>query len=228
MTTQLVLQFPRVPGLRADDLLPHAGQDEARAWLARTPDWPLGRLAVWGAHGAGKTHLLHAWAEAQGGIVLPAAGTDWPSRPIAIDGIDTVPDEIALLHLLNAMAEARLPLLLASTLPPGRLPLRLPDLASRLRATTAIGIGPAPEAFLHQLLARLLGERQLRVAPALLTWLLARLPRHPAALRDAVGRLDAAGLENGRAITRPLAATVLGLYDNAAHEPEAPSPPGPG
>ena len=52
---------------------------------------------------------------------------------------DAGADEATLLHLLNATAEARLPVLLAARTPPARWPVRLPDLASRLRAITAVG-----------------------------------------------------------------------------------------
>lgn len=215
MMAQMTLAFPFRPDLRGAGLLPNAAQDEAQTWLDRTHEWPLRRMAVWGAAGCGKTHLLHAWAERVGGTVVRGAPENgWPRGPVALDGLDGVRDELALLYLLNAVSEARQPLLLAATRAPGRLPIRLPDLASRLRATTAVRIGPAPEAFLRLLFARLLAERQLVVPTALQTWLLNRLPRAPAALRAAAATLDAAGLQSGRAITRALAIRVLDLHDS--------------
>lgn len=225
--SQLVLRFPRVPGYSAIDLLPNAAQGPARAWLDDAATWPLGRLVIWGAPGSGKTHLAHAWAEAVGGVVLAAADPGsgaWPERPIALDGIDSVPDEVALLHLLNAAAEAGQKLLMTARTPPGRLPVRLPDLASRLRATTAVEIGAADDGFLAILLARLLSERQLRLPGALQSWLLTRLPRSPAALRDAVVRLDTAALAAGRTITRAMAADVLGFHDNSNSDLSGASP----
>lgn len=228
MTAQLALPFPYAPRLRNTDLLPNAAQDEARVWLDRTPGWPLRRLALWGAAGSGKSHLLHAWAEGVGGtVVCGAPANGWPRGPVALDGLDGVRDELALLYLLNATAEARQPLLLASTRAPGRLPIRLPDLASRLRATTAVRIGPAPDAFLRLLLARLLAERQLAVPASTQAWLLNRLPRAPAALCAAVEKLDAAGLASGRAITRSLAAATLDLHDNRAVSPHNRAAPPP-
>ena len=212
MMAQLALPFPHAPALRCTDLLPNAAQDDASTWLGRTQDWPLRRLALWGAAGSGKTHLLHAWAERVGGTVVSGAPANgWPRGPVALDGLDAVRDELALLYLLNASGEARQPLLLASTRAPGRLPIRLPDLASRLRATTAVRIGPAPDPFLRLLLARLLAERQLAVPAPLQSWLLNRLPRAPAALRAAVERLDAAAMASGRGITRALALATLDL-----------------
>ena len=209
-----MLRFPRRAGYGADDLLPNPGQADALAWLEGSAPWPLRRLAVWGEAGTGKTHLAHAWAERRGGRVLSEAPADgWPLGPVAIDTVDAVPNEPALLHLLNAASETGHPVLLVSRTAPGRLPVRLPDLASRLRATTAVQIGAAPEAFLALLLTRLLADRQLRVPAALQSWLLTRLPRSPAAVRDAVTRLDSASFASGRAITRPMAAEVLGFSE---------------
>jgi chromosomal replication initiation ATPase DnaA len=224
--SQLTLAFPRAAGFAAEDLLPNPAQDEARAWLEPAVAWPLRRLALWGPAGSGKSHLAHVWAQRSGGVVLPAAPAGgWPRRPIALDAIDAVPDEPALLYLLNAAAESGQPVLLVSRTAPGRLPVRLPDLASRLRATTAVQIGPADDAFLAMLLARLLSDRQVRVAAPVQTWLLTNLPRSPAAIRDAVARLDAAALSARRPITRPLAAEVLGLCDTSVDQAYVISPP---
>ncbi len=228
---QLALRFARAPVFAAAELLPNAAQSEACAWLDASRDWPSGRLALWGEPGSGKSHLAHVWAARHGGVVLPSAPADpWPSCPVAIDAIDAVPDEPALLHLLNAATGTGQPVLLVARVAPGRLPVRLPDLASRLRATAAVRIDPADDAFLALLLGRLLAERQIRVAEPVQSWLLARLPRTPAAIRDAVAQLDAAALTAGRAITRNLARTVLALDDNlAANEPvRSPATPGPG
>jgi chromosomal replication initiation ATPase DnaA len=85
----------------------------------------------------------------------------------------------------------------------------LPDLASRLRATAAVEIAPADDTLLADLLGRLLVARHLAVPPGLRSWLLLRLPRTPAAIREAVARLDRASLAAGGAVTRPLAAAVL-------------------
>jgi chromosomal replication initiation ATPase DnaA len=211
-TDQLPLPFAHRPDYAAADLLAAPSNAEALAWLDRTAAWPAGRLALWGAAGCGKTHLLHLWARARRAVLLGAADLPGfalpPARPIALDQADAA-DEAALLHLLNSAAEAGWPVLLAARPPPARWPTRLADLASRLRATTAVQIAPAEDALLRPLLARLLSERQFAVPEPVQAWLLARLPRNPAALVDAAARLDRAGLAAGRAITRALAAEAL-------------------
>jgi chromosomal replication initiation ATPase DnaA len=110
---------------------------------------------------------------------------------------------------MNGVAEAGFPLLLAARLPPARWRVELPDLGSRLRATLAVAIAPAEDELLRALLARLLSERQLAVPAAVQDWLLLRLPRTAAAIRDAAARLDEAALAAGSRITRGLAAEQL-------------------
>lgn len=221
---QLALKLETRPRYAEADLLPNPGQALARAWLERTAEWPQSRLVLWGAAGSGKTHLVHAWAERVGGVVLRQASLAWPETPAAIDSLDAIPDEAALLHTLNAAAEARRPLLLAATLPPARLDVRLPDLASRLRAAQSVEIGRAPDDFLALLFSRLLAERQLPVPASVRAWVLARLPRSPAAIRAAAEQLDAAALAAQRPVGRAMAARVLGLHDSS----DIPSPPAPG
>jgi chromosomal replication initiation ATPase DnaA len=53
-------------------------------------------------------------------------------------------------------------------------------------------------------------------------WLLRRLPRTPAALREAVERLDEAQLAVGSAITRALAAAALADMLGPSLSPQAP------
>jgi len=51
--------------------------------------------------------------------------------------------------------------------------------------------------------------RQLRLPPALAAFLLQRLPRTPAALQEAIARLDRAALSSGGRVTRQLAVQAL-------------------
>ncbi len=210
---QLALPFPHAPHYRAYEFLAAASNAEALEWLHNTATWPSGRLALWGPEGCGKTHLLHLWAEQQRAELLagPLLAMRPPAGPVAVDDADAAPER-PLLHLLNAAGEAGLPVLLAGRAAPARWRAELPDLASRLRATTAVRIGPAEDELLRRLLMRLLAERQLAVAEPLQDWLRLRLPRSQGAIREAVARLDRAALAGGGPVTRAIAqAVVAGL-----------------
>lgn len=208
---QIPLPFVHRPDFATATFLEAPSNADALAWLARTGEWPGGRFALWGEAGCGKTHLLHRWAARVGAHVtgMPEAEIGPPAGPLALDDAETAAgEERAFLHLLNGAAEAGCPVLLAARTPPSRWRVRLPDLASRLRATSAVQIGPAEDGLLGALLTCLLAERQLAVPPAVQAWLLLRLPRTPAAIREAAARLDHAALAAGGAVTRPIAAEV--------------------
>lgn len=212
---QLPLPIAHAQSFARADFLGDDSNAEARAWLDRPRDWPNGRLLLWGPEGCGKTHLLRATAEREGWRVLDGCalrGLPEPG-PAAVDDADCLPDDRALLHLINLCMERGDRLLLASREPPSRWRIALPDLASRLRATTAVAIAPPGDDLLAALLAKLLADRQLRVAPEVQAWLLARLPRTPAALNEAVARLDQAGLVARLPITRALARATFGDWE---------------
>ena len=222
MSRQLALPFAHQPHYRVRDFLPAASNEAALAWLDPGVVWPGGRLALWGEAGVGKTHLLTIWAERAGADLIPIANLRGlpprPLRPVALDDADACADEPALLHLLNAAAEAGFPLLLAARAAPARWPVALPDLRSRLRAMTAVELGAPEEALLDALLARLLADRQLGVPAPLQSWLRRRLPRSPAALREAVCRIDRAGLAQGR-VNFPLLNAILPELQQLDAEP---------
>jgi chromosomal replication initiation ATPase DnaA len=228
MPSQLALPLPLAPSSSRADLIADESNAEALAWLDRPQDWPSHRLALSGPAGTGKSHMLRAAAAEHGWRLLRGAAlTDdlalAPAAGTALDEADAAP-ETALFHLINRSAEAGVPLLLAAREPPARWPAKLPDLASRLRATLAAGIAPPTEALLAALLAKLLADRQLRVAPEVQSYLLSRLPREAATVGAAVAALDAAALAQGGAITRPLARQVLAAHDDSMADEEAGSP----
>jgi chromosomal replication initiation ATPase DnaA len=212
MPHQLPLPFQHQPRYHARDFIPACSNREALAWL--DADWPEQRLVLFGPEGCGKSHVLQIWAARANATLLSGATlTDLDSLPqrgaLALDDADSVGDETLLFHLLNTARDRGLQLLLASRSAPSRWPVRLPDLSSRLRAMSAVQIGPPDDELLAALLKRLIADRQLVMTRAAQDWVLHHLPRSPATIREAVARLDRESLASGVAITRSLAVTVL-------------------
>ena len=117
--------------------------------------------------------------------------------------------ERALFHLHNlALAEGH-QILLTSESAPSHWPLTLADLTSRMQGTTTVMLEPPDDVLLTAVLTKLFDDRQITPAPAVLSYLVRRIDRSFAAAREAVDKLDSAALDQGRAITRPLAAEVL-------------------
>jgi chromosomal replication initiation ATPase DnaA len=209
--SQLALPFDAAASYADEDFIFAPSNAAARTWLATPSAWSQGRLILCGEPGCGKTHLLHIWARARGAVLLDGKSLTAlaPSNhPLAIDDADQLPDE-ALLHALNRAAEAGRAVLLTARLPPARQQFTLPDLASRLRASQVVAIAAPEDELLAALLTRLAAERQLVLGPDVQKYLLAHLPRTPAALRHAIARLDHAALAGNRKISRAFAAALL-------------------
>ena len=218
----MALPFPDDPQYRPEAYLAGEANAEALAWLDRVDAWPAFRLAVQGEAGVGKTHLLHFFAEQHDAVVLPGGAVRLfmplpDAKALAIDDADTVINARALLHVLNAAAERRMPVLLAGRSAPAFWQADLPDLNSRLRALSVVTLRPPDDSMLGALLQRLLAERQLCVAERVQAYMLVHLPRTGGALREAVARLDQLALSSGGHVTRTMAAMAINM--------QPPSPP---
>lgn len=213
MAEQLSFPQPHRTSYAAADFFPGEASAVARAMLRDPENWPFGKLILAGDAGAGKTHLLTIWAETQGGTLV--AG-DIPSRadgPLAVDDAhlfagDAAAEE-ALFHLHNNMAEAQQPLLLSARGAPSTWGINLPDLRSRMEATTVAHIAEPDDATLQAILMKLLADRQLDPDPRLGPFLLARMGRSYAEAARVVEALDSINLAEKRRITPAIAARVL-------------------
>jgi chromosomal replication initiation ATPase DnaA len=211
---QATLRLGPGDGFRGEDILPAPSNQDARRWLDNVANWPGLRLALCGPAGCGKTHLAHIWAGGEGRLLDAVELSDIPllgqTPRFVIDRADEAAQFPALLHWMNACAEAGRPLLLIGRAPPAQWPACLPDLASRLRALQSVEIGPPEDELLRRLLVRLLAERQLAVPGSVQDWLLLRLPRTTQALHAAVVQLDRVSLARHENVTRSLARAALG------------------
>jgi chromosomal replication initiation ATPase DnaA len=210
---QGALNLPVATRFERADFLVSDSNRAAFETIERWPDWPARALVVYGPAGSGKTHLAHLWCERSGALLLAAHGQGWaePSAlpsTVAIDNAERAPER-SLLHLYNLCLERGGHLLLTLRKPPALLPIRLADLASRLRALPAIAIEPPDDALLSAVLVKHFADRQLRVAPRVFGYLLRRIERSFAAAALVAAQLDKAALESGRPVTIKLARAVL-------------------
>ncbi len=213
---QLPLAFDHRPSLGGDDFLVAPGNRAAVAWLDRWPDWPGTALAIHGPAGCGKTHLAHVFMARAGATAVGAEAlrrNDLAEAPACViedaEALIEAGLEEPLLHLYNRFHETNRHLLLTARRPPARWPVRLPDLASRLNAATAVPIGPPDDALVSAVVVKLFADRQLRVEPDVVPFMLARMERSFDTARRLVTAIDQAALARGRNITVPLVSQVM-------------------
>jgi chromosomal replication initiation ATPase DnaA len=218
--TQLKLPFVVEPSFDAEDLLVGQANRDAVTWLMRWPHWHAPVLTVYGPPGCGKSHLAGVFLRRTGGVELSAAtiaGTD-PDRlldgiPAAVleaaDRILSPATEHRLLQLYNLAAESGRAVLLTASAPPGRWPVQLADLRSRLASCPAVGISAPDDGMLGAVLIKLFRDRQLAIDEAVVPYLLNRMDRSFEAARTLVAAIDDAALRLGRPVTIPLVRSVL-------------------
>jgi len=216
--TQLILDLGHRPALGETDFLVAPCNQAAIQWLDRWPDWPAPALTLQGPPGCGKTHLARVFAARSRAPIIEAASLATEAVPrllgaaaaCVVDDADCAGAE-PLLHLYNLVAERRGTMLLTAQEPPARWPGLLPDLRSRLAAAPVVSVLAPDDALLAALLVKLFADRQIAVSEELVLFLLRHMERSFEAARRLVADLDATALRERRAVTIPLARTVLGL-----------------
>lgn len=225
MPEQLVFDLPHRPAQDADDFLVSASNQAAIDLIDGWAQWPNAAAAICGPAGVGKSHLVNVWRSFSGGVRITAAELDdalaarlgtW--QALAVEDIDQgIADEKSLFHLLNLARERRSPLLLTARTAPGDLDIDLPDLRSRLRALPLALIAPPDETLLRALLVKLFTERQLRVEPATIRYILTHMERSAEGAVRVVSEIDRLALTTHRRATKALAREVISNLFSIKH-----------
>jgi len=230
--TQLPLGLPTRTARGRADFLEAPSNALALGAITNPAGLPAGKLVLTGPSGAGKTHLAHIWAaEAGARIIDPQALPEAlpallhaPPAPVVLDDADRLargPGEEALFHLHNHLQAQGHSLLLTARTPVRDWGLLLPDLASRLNAAAHVALAPPDDALLAAVLVKLFNDRQIRIQPALIDYLLPRMERSLAQARALVALLDQRALALGRPVTRALAQEILAeAADLPANSPQ--------
>ncbi len=173
-------------------------------------------VLLWGAPGAGKSHLLAGCAAASRANARPvmqcASPPELPATDdlargtlVVIDAADTADAHAQgrLFTLINRLAAVQGHWLAAVSLPPARLALR-EDLRTRLALGLVLEIVPLADADKPQALAAYARERGFDLADDVIGYLLAHGRRDMRSLVAALAALDRRSLAAKRGVTVPL------------------------
>ena len=214
MPQQLTFDWPNGVALGADDFYISQPNAQAYAMLNAPDTWPERKLVIVGPTGCGKSHLARIAERQMGGVIhdscnlpdLPA-----PNAVLIIEAMHNLPASAQehMFHLHNHLRSTNGTLLMTATTAPSRWPLTLPDLASRMQATTVVKITEPDDALLQALLMKLFADRQINPGPKLIPYLAKRIERSFDAADSIVSRLDKVALEQSAPISVKLAAQLL-------------------
>lgn len=215
---QRTFEFAHRVGMDLVDFMPAPSNRRAYDMIMAWPDWPTPALILHGPIGSGRTHLARIWADRSKARYFEAAEIWEAAKPIerldacrhaVVDGADRIVSERLLFHLYNLIVDRRGTLLLVADASPGRWSIQLPDLHSRLQAALPVQIDPPCDDLLAALLVKQFADRQVRIEPAVVSYLVRHMERSFAAVRRMTLELDRVSLCAQRPITLPLARAML-------------------
>lgn len=182
-------------------LIVGASNADAVRYLRHVSTWPVRTAVLTGPRGSGRSLIGRIFARETGGRV--------------IDGHDSVSEE-EIFHAWNAAQASNTPLLIIADAPPHEWEIRLPDLASRLRAVPVLTIGEPDDCLARDLIEALFAQRGMAIAPEIPSYIVPRMERSYAMIHRVVAALDAASLEKARRVSIRLTRETLlsqGLID---------------
>jgi DnaA family protein len=212
---QLLLDFTQAPAPTFENFV-HGGNSELFHALGNAVhgDLPERVIYIWGEPGAGKSHLLKAFADAarsRRARYLAAVDANFdrlePAADLAglvvLDDLERLPEaqQAALFNGFNERAFALL--LVAARAAPRDVAIRR-DLATRLATGLTYRVLPLTDEQKRSALASHARSRGFALSDDVSSYLLTHVRRDMGSLMAALDALDRYSLETGRAITVPL------------------------
>lgn len=218
---QFPLKFQDKATFSREDFIVSTANEAVYSFLEQWPDWGKHRFArilyIYGPEGCGKTHLAHLWQQQSNAEIIDKATFSTsedtiflPATHSIIEDVESLlQDEESLLHFLNTALENNIFLLITARSPASQLPFSLADLSSRMRALPSLGVTPPDDALLHAILVKHFSDRQLRIEPEVIHYLLSRVERSFTAVKSLVEYIDSHALAEKRNITIPFVRSLI-------------------
>ena len=225
MAEQLIFDLPHRQALGREDFLVADSNRNAISAIDTWPDWGAHIALICGPQGTGKSHILNVWRLKTQAVFLAAddlhedkieSTLHIPAAHFALDDLDHILCEPlhvqnGLFHLLNAIKNRGGTFLATSRTVPKELPVTVPDLQSRLKSAVVFNIEAPDDDLLFALWVKQFHDRQLKIEPDVIKFLMLRCERSFAALGKTVEKIDAASLKEKRRITLPFIKKVLDI-----------------
>ncbi len=209
---QLLLDIRPLAKPTLDNFIPGPNRellDHLKRWLKGESTDTV--IYIWGPPGSGKTHLLHALADAAGGKLWSRADEIAPDLPlIAMDDVDALSEDaqIDAFDAFNrAKAQGQLWIATGQNAPAG-LNVR-EDLRTRLGWGLIYRLLPLSDEDMQAALIKHAQGSGFDLDPSIAAWLLTRESRDLGRLLQIVEALDRYSLQHKRRITLPLLKEIL-------------------
>ncbi len=222
MAEQLLLDLPLRIASGRDDFLVASSNEAAVRLVDEWPQWPTHGVILVGPAGCGKSHLAQVWQARSKAAIASAqliSKENLPgyfrSKALCIEDIAAEQfDELMMFHALNFAQQEAGHVLLSSRFDPLLWQVKLPDLASRLKALPLVYIMSPDDALLRGILVKQFADRQIGVDEAMISYMMLRMPRSAAAARALVAEIDREAMIQKAEVTRPFLTKVMAKLES--------------
>ncbi len=222
---QYLLKFAPNTYMSEEDFLVAACNETAYKTIKIWPYWQHFALNIFGPKSSGKSHLAQIWINrVQKSLprpiqipVVPASNINMKninkyaneSPFLVIENMDGHINEEAFFHLYNHYNVPEKFILFTSEFPLSKLPLKLPDLRSRLNTVPTAEILQPDDAMLTALIAKLFNDRQIIISQEILDYILKHTERSFDFIARLIEEIDDISWTYGRAVSIPIVRDAL-------------------
>lgn len=217
---QIPFDFQAQTYLGREDFMVAPCNKDAFNMVDSWPQWLSSGLVIYGPKGCGKSHLAHLFADKVRifsnkpiKVSLIDAGRvnmrnvkriSEENQSLVVENLTSKANNEALFHLFNLYnVEGRYMLWTAQTAP-SRMNFPLKDLQSRLNMLPSVAINEPDDMMLQALVVKLFNDRQIRISPEILNYIINNAQRSFAYIEQLVGEIDNISLAYQCAVSYPV------------------------
>ena len=229
---QIAFNFSPHPYLGREDFMVSSCNFEAVQTIDCWPDWPFFAVCLYGPSGCGKTHLSRIFSDKVSLLThypyrIPCIKASQLTlempfelfqthRCLIVEDLDENINQEAMFHLYNLYRNEGGFILFTAERAPARMKFKLPDLQSRLNIVPSIAIGEPDDKMLSALILKLFADRQLNVAPEIISYMVNNMQRSFSYCNKLVAEIDNISLARKRAISISIVKEALNTLNNSA------------
>lgn len=230
---QLPLQFETRNDMGRDDFMVSKCNREAYLMIETWPNWLGSGLFIYGPKGCGKSHLAHlfidkvrAFSEKPINAKIVAASSVHSrnvkrlvqeNSVLVIENVEPKNDNEALFHLFNLFNTPDRYMLWTAETAPSQMKFPLKDLYTRLKMLPCVKISEPDDVMLQMLIVKLFDDRQIKISPEILSYIINNAPRSFAYIEALVEEIDKISLAYQAAVNYTIikqAMDWLAIRDN--------------
>lgn len=233
MSDQLTFDFPFSPKFLIKDFIQDESNAEAFHWIMNWPNWPSGKLILYGACKCGKTHLADLWLKSVCGYKLSSDDFLAPVRDVFEKNSNFLIDDLVglmrecesksfgernqikaeienwLFDFLNIVTEKNVTLLITARNLDFEKNIRLKDLSSRLAAINTSKIDSPSDDLLKKIILKIAADLCVAMKEEIASYIVNHINRDIESIEMLMHRLNEISLKEKREITINLLKQII-------------------